>query len=445
LRTQFIYLLSARVFASAAQAVVLLILARVVDVNSFGVLNSALAAGLLAVGAADFGTSTLLAKAQAKRDFETADACIKFSVSTTFICIVALLVAVAWYTKFDSLTGPLITLAVGVSLEKNAECLLSVPMANGNKFIAPLSVLLRRSVTLLAFVCMLPVGVSGEWAYGLSYLVGSVAGQIHLRHTVAEAPPLWSPGKLGLEIMRKAFPYFVSNISAQSRLLDLPVVALISSAVAAGLYAGATKVTSPFMLIPTVLTALIMPHAVRQRKHMAAALARKMFIFAVLSELLFFAPLALFSDRLVVLLLGHAFTAAAPAFAWTLVGIPFFGLASPLGSVLQSQGKERIVAVNGVVFAVVSLCGTATLCILFGIWGAAAAMTISYGLKCIVLMLIINRTLKRTHRRMSTERADADEMSPQHAGGDEARPEVHDERIGGPPSTYSTWRKGGNS
>jgi O-antigen/teichoic acid export membrane protein len=422
-----------------------LILARVVDVNSFGVLNSALVVGLLAVGAADFGVSTLLVKAQAKRDFETAAACIKFSVSTTFICIVVLLVAVAWYTKFDSLTGPLIALAVGVSLEKNAECLLSVPMANGNKFIPPLSVLLRRSVTLLVFVSMLPLGVNGAWSFGLSYLVGSVAGQIHLRHFVAETPSLWSLGRLGIGIMRKSFPYFVSNISAQSRLLDLPTVALTSSAVAAGLYAGATKVTGPFMLIPMVLTVLIMPHAVRQRKDMAAALARKMFIFAVASELLFFAPLALFSDRLVVLLLGHAFTAAAPAFAWTLAGIPFFGLASPLGSVLQSQGKERIVAVNGVVFAVVSLSATVALCIQFGIWGAAAAITISYSLKCIVLMLVINMTLKGAHRRMGTERVGPDEMSTQHAGADEARPEVHDERIGGPTSAYSSGREGGNS
>jgi hypothetical protein len=80
LRTQFIYLFGARIFASAAQAAVLLILARVVSVNSFGILNSALAVGLLAVGAADFGASTLLAKAQAKGDHVTVNECVNFPI-----------------------------------------------------------------------------------------------------------------------------------------------------------------------------------------------------------------------------------------------------------------------------------------------------------------------------------------------------------------------------
>jgi len=93
LRTQFIYLFGARIFASAAQAAVLLILARVVSVNSFGVLNSALAVGLLAASAADFGASTLLAKAQAKGDHETVTECVNFSVSSTLICVVALVAA----------------------------------------------------------------------------------------------------------------------------------------------------------------------------------------------------------------------------------------------------------------------------------------------------------------------------------------------------------------
>jgi hypothetical protein len=90
------------------------------------------------------------------------------------------------------------------------------------------------------------------------------------------------------------------------------------------------------------------------------------------------------------------------------------------------------VAVNGVIFAAVSLSATVVLCILFGIWGAAAAMTISYGLKCLVLMLIINMTLKRTHPRMSTECVGADETSTRPPGADEARPEIQ-----GPTSTTS--------
>jgi len=393
LRTQFIYLFGARIFASAAQAAVLLILARVVSVNSFGVLNSALAVGLLAASAADFGASTLLAKAQAKGDHETVTECVNFSVSSTLICAVALVAAAAWYTKLEDLAGPLITLGIAISLEKNAECLLSVPMANGDKYTPPLSVLLRRSVTLATFIGMLAVGVGGAWSYGLSYLAGSLAGQVHLRRTVAESPSLWSRGRLGTSIIKKSFPYFASNISAQSRLLDLPVIAVVSGAVGAGLYAGGTKVTGPFMLIPTVLTALIMPHAVRQRKSVVAALARKMFVVAVLVELLLFTPVSLFADHVVVLLLGHAFAAAAPTFAWTVAGIPFVVLAPPLGSILQSQGKERSVAVNGVAFAVISLSAAAISCAFLGIWAAAAAMTISYALKCVVLMLVINTSL----------------------------------------------------
>jgi O-antigen/teichoic acid export membrane protein len=231
-------------------------------------------------------------------------------------------------------------------------------------------------------------------SYCFSYLVGSLVGQLHMFILLKGRDLARGPG-LGLrQVTQRSFPYLVSNLSAQSRMLDVAVVNAASSALTAGLYSAASKILNPFLLLPGVLTTVIMPHVSRLTPREARTVAMRLQLLAV-AMVLILIPVALYSAELTDLVLGGSFSGAHQALAWGLLGLPFISLASPLGSVLQSQGHKGFVARNGVIFAVLTLSAAATGAWSNGSGGAAMAVTLTYMGKCLSLSWHIERRLRR--------------------------------------------------
>jgi O-antigen/teichoic acid export membrane protein len=136
-----------------------------------------------------------------------------------------------------------------------------------------------------------------------------------------------------------------------------------------------------------------MPHSARQDTAGTLRVARRLYRASLIFLVLLF-PVVLFSDRLAAFTLGESFAAAGSALAWSVLSLPALALAPPLGSVLQSRGLERLVAINGMFFAVLTLCAVAIGTVTFGAAGAAAAVTISYSCKSASLIVMIEARLR---------------------------------------------------
>ncbi|NYD34549.1 polysaccharide biosynthesis C-terminal domain-containing protein [Actinomycetospora corticicola] len=368
-------------------------MARLLPVGEFGELNTVLGVGVVIAGAGDFGVSTLLAKARARHENSLVMGCIVFNRASSLFIATAFAGTLVIIEGFSFAGFAFAFLAVALAIDKNVDCLLSIPIADGDRSTAPISIALRRTATLIAFLTFLALETPALWSYSLSYLLGSLFGQVHIQMFLRDKlSPICEKVKL-IATTRSAFPYFVSNFTGQIRLLDTPLVSSVAGVVQAGLYSGATKIVQPFSLIPGVVTTVIMPHSARLSPDRARVLSRKLVALAILFLALMAIP-TIFSADIISLILGEQFQAASAALGWTLLGLAFVSLSSPLGSVLQSQGHERLVAKNGFFFAIANLVG-----VLLGSWasgaqGAAAAIALVFFIKSTTLVYFIENRVR---------------------------------------------------
>lgn len=396
MKRQIVYLTFGRGVSAALQACVVILFARAADVHSFGVVNAVLGIVLVLSSLGDFGVSTYLAKVRALGDFDRVHGCIRFSRATSIAVALASVVGVVLYAGAFQGSAALVLIVLAVAIEKNIDCLSSIFIADGSRWFASLSILLRRTTTLAAFAAAQLLEWEPVFAYCGAYLIGALVGQLHIIPRIARVlQNETAMNKVRLiDIARDSFPFFLSNFSAQSRFLDIPAVGLFGSAFQAGLYAAATKLASPFLLIPGVLAAVVMPHATRLNLVEACRLANKLYL-ATFALTAVTGILTVYSEDLTTFLLGQEFAPASLVVVFVLLGLPATALASPLGSILQSQHQEKFVGLNGSFFAILALGATILGAVIGGAALAAAMMAASYWMKTLFLVLRLERQRRR--------------------------------------------------
>ena len=398
MRLQFVVLLSSRVASTAIQAIVFVLLARWSGVHDFGAI--AMAAGVAAVlyTISDWGLSSYIPRARAKGlDAQVAtglriDLLGNLLAGALFAGVVAILATANGFTVWIALVP------LALALEQFVEVGLTVTVADGSKATFAASVLMRRLISLGAFVIMFQVGLPGTPAYCIAVTLGAVAGLIHvlavLRQRLANRT-----GRVPVRsLYRTLTPYFLANLSAQVRTLDTAIVGACTSVVSAGLYSAAFRIVNPLMLVSSSVVAVVLPHASRRSLSAAKSLGQRLTFIALLSSLPLI-PVVVYAEPIVVLLFGADFYAAAPAFAFAVAAIPFLSLTPPLGGVLQSQGYEKFVAINGIVFALVTLSFVLLGALKWGPEGAAGGVAVAYLLKSASLYLRLRHTNVSTSAR----------------------------------------------
>ncbi|MCU1517297.1 MAG: lipopolysaccharide biosynthesis protein [Pseudarthrobacter sp.] len=386
MKTQFIVVLLARIFATGVQALTFILLARWAGVEDFGMIG--VIAGICAVlfTVADWGLSSYIPRARAIGKDAEVVAGIRMDFLGNSAAGIAAALVLAVFAGPMGITAWFVLIPVALAIEQFTEVALTIPIADKNKGIFVVSLVLRRIVSIVFFIGLYLAGLDAVGAYAVSAMAASAAGLVHvlavLRRRLRGIKS--DVGYLGL--YKALVPYLLANLSAQSRTLDTALVGAVSSVSGAGLYSAAFRLINPLMLVSSSLVAVLLPHASRKNLQETKRIGWQLSLAAVVVGVLAI-PVIANAGLIMELLFGSEFLPAAPAFAFAVAALPFLSVAPPLGGLLQSQGFESFVAKNGIAFAVVNLVTVLIGALLWGPTGAAAAVAVSYAGKSLSLYL----------------------------------------------------------
>lgn len=383
MRTQFLGILVSRGLGSGLQALALILLARSVPAAAFGAVTSVIAlVGFLLV-VTGFGMATFVPRARAQGADDDVQAGLRLNWVSTAVTTPVLLLVTGWWAVEHHAPLAVALICVSLGLERNVDTVLGVPIADGDSRTAAISMVLRRSVSLVVLVVGLLTGVDAVLAYTIGLLVGALAAQVQIRLHVRDLPGS-AAAVPTRDLARRGWPFLVANVAGQARTLDVPLVAATLTPAAAGLYAAAVKLVQPLLLIPQSLAAVVAPRSARLEPPAARRLGARL-IAALLAGGLLAVPFMVFAEQIVVFLMGPTYAGSGPVLAWTLAGLPFFAVAAVLAALLQGQSREHLVAVVGVVSAVVTVLAVPLGAVMGGITGAAIALTCASVLRAGVL------------------------------------------------------------
>lgn len=394
MNAQFSAMIGARLAASVFQAVNFILLARAVSPSDIGLASAITGVCMVVFTVTDFGLSTLISKSYAHGDQVMAASALHFTTLTSWTFGVIALAAGLGLSAVGVIPLSLTVLTLAMAVDRCVEFRLSVPMAANLKVVPSSSILIRRGTQLMLYIGFVAVGVPALWAFSITYLLGAAAGYfqttLFLRRLVGKV----SSRRPAREVFGKGFPFGVTNVSIQIQYLDSFLVSAFSGAHNAGLYAAASKVTTPLLLVPGTLAASVLPHAARATPHRARTLGVR--ILLVLTVMLILgAPFGfLLAEPVCVLLYGDAYRAAGLPLAFLLVGIPFAIVAAAISAILQAHGDEGFVAKVGGMSAVAFVPAISIGAISGGPTGAAIASTLVYVGKCIPLTYRMSRRLR---------------------------------------------------
>jgi O-antigen/teichoic acid export membrane protein len=382
MRREFVFLLISRALSGLAAAYAAVLLARGVGPGLFGIFGAVVSASTTIMTFAGLGLPTLIAKQRAIKSpllGQTLRLNGRFLLfgAAVGVCTAIFISRASWREL-----PALVVVVLALCLEAYADSLLSIPIADGARWTAALNIVVRR-VTLVGFVLLSPlVHIDALALYAVGYFSGCAIAVLLSRRYCRRKHVVGEPISSYKERLGEAWPYALSNGSAATRSLDTLIVSSTVGSIGAGNYAAASRLTTPFYLIPSALTQVLMPHVARADKHAVKRIGFGLSLAALLSYILI-APFAIFSSEIVMALLGPDFASADSVLRWTLIAMPVVALSSPLGTLLQSQDCERFVGINGVVFAIVSIVAMVCSGVATGSASAVAiAVFVTYSMKC---------------------------------------------------------------
>jgi O-antigen/teichoic acid export membrane protein/O-antigen ligase len=385
-------LAASRIAGSGLQAVAMVVLARQVDPRGFGAFGGYFGAVAFLTIVADAGISTALLRWRALGRDTAVSAGLRLNILTTIGGLVIAAAIGVGLTAGTMAPWVAVLLAAGWMVDKNVETVLTLAIADGRMGHAVGSILGRKVVQVALFVAVVELGAAPfpSLAYGL--VTASVLGQIHVRFAV-RVPGRATAGDVWRAVLDSR-AYLVSNVSAQARVLDATVVSLVAPGAGAGLYAAASRIFSPFVSIPSALSAVLVPHSATAPHGEARRLFWRMNLVVVLVVGAISAVGMVVAPWLAGALFGDVYSGAGVVIAVMLAGVPSFCASSPCGAVLQGVGRDALVAKIGVASAVTLLVAVAGGAVLFGAVGAAAAVSLTYLLKHVSLLIAGNAVLR---------------------------------------------------
>ncbi|NLF04925.1 MAG: lipopolysaccharide biosynthesis protein, partial [Actinomycetales bacterium] len=333
------------------------------------------------------GMSIFVPWARARGEHDDVASALRVNTWSNVASAVVLVAVLAWWAASGGHPVAVALIGVSLALERNVDTWLGVPVADGESAVAVVSVLVRRTVCLVVMVPALLAGADPVLAFTGGLTVGAVAGQVHVRRAVRGLEG--DADRVGVRaVVSRAAPFLVANTTGQARTLDVTLVSLVGGPVAAGVYAAATKLVQPVLLVPQALASVLVPHATRldtgTARRLGTRLGAALAGCAVLAT-----PLVVWREEVVVLVLGEQYRGAGLTFAVALAGVGFIAWATTVGAILQGQGRQRLVARLGAVFAVLVLAGVALGAWLAGPTGAAVGLSASWAAYAFTLAIFL--------------------------------------------------------
>ncbi|WP_420363707.1 lipopolysaccharide biosynthesis protein [Curtobacterium aetherium] len=391
-----LFLVGSRGIAAILQALSFMILSRVVDLRTFGVIGVLTGVAAFALLITDVGVTATLARARATNQ----DALVRGALRLNDVITVAS--AIVFGTVTGLFVQPWLAVAilvVALTVERNAETHLSLFYAEGARLVPSISILGRRATMLATFAGLSVVEVDGALAFALGMLTGAVFSQLIQRVTVRRSYRD-SQAASFRQVFSGSWRFWVSSVLNQIRTVDSAVVGAFASVASAGLYAASQKLVNPLLLLPASLSQILLPAVARQGADVGKITKRVCLLF--LSCYLPIIPLTFFAGDVLAFLFGKPYDGGASILIWAMLGFPLMALSGPLAAILQGLGREGFVAWNGLLFAVLAIAGMLVGVTVAGATGVAAGLTIAYAVRAPILVARIARERREAAR---TERA----------------------------------------
>lgn len=389
---RFTRLSASRVFAAAAQALALIVVARFVEVSVFGEVSVIIAVFTFFFIAASAGLPAFILREFALGTFGAVRAALRANILTSVIGVV-ILTAASLALVSQPLTWVAVVLVIAVAADKTVDCQLSVPIAEKRMTLVTVSIAGRATVMVVVFTgAMVATGAAEPvWAYAGARAAAAVFGTAHaaaIRHRLSVPPwPL-------VQIARAAWPLAVANFLSAMRGLDALIVFAVGGSATAGLYSAATRPFAPATIVAGAAGSVLMPHSATALPGQLRRPLRRV-VWLTLGATAVLVPLAFLGPIVAVLLYGEDYREAGAALGIALVAVPAMILAPVMSTVLQARGDERFVVTNSAVFLPVLLVLVALGTLVAGETGAAVGLALATWLRNVGLAAGIGRMNRR--------------------------------------------------
>ncbi|CAM3594312.1 lipopolysaccharide biosynthesis protein [Smaragdicoccus niigatensis] len=344
----------ARMFAALLQAGFLLVLARAVGPTDLGAFSVVYSATLVAATVLGFGASTRILRISSEDEPElTANALTALRLVGLIAAIPIVLTIVDGFFNY----GFAIVLAgtvVGAS-DQLAEYVLAKHSGNHRNTRASVVIVAQRLLLFGGLVAGLSVASLGVWGgLVLSAILATM-------WTVVELGTVRFVWRDMRALARSSVGYLFSSAVSSANQLEIIVLQPIASAAIAGQYALASRLMNPLTMCIAALQSIAIPELARADGPKRSKVRR----VVLLSGIGYGAVLVLLSPVIVAVVLrviGSEYDAARALLYAVVVSAALSSVAQMINSVLISEGRPGIGAINiaiGRVLAITLLVGLA--------------------------------------------------------------------------------------
>lgn len=381
-----------RITSALAQAVALVVLARMVTPATLGTVAVYVAVVNVIGVVADFGLQSSASRAMARGERATVAWIASYRGRSMLVAalVVALGVAVARVVDSSFITGAFFLLAPWLLVETFNSLLLSLAVADQRSVHAAVSMTIGRLLALGAFFLV----ARQQWfdpvtSYFLFLIVSPVLSSFMAPSVLPSRDDREPPHGLRAAL-KEARPFWTASLSGQVRSLDTVVLSALAGASAAGLYAFPSRAVAPLRLVATSLAAIAMPSAARRDLHQLAVLERGMWAVAIGFVALTMGFWTVGEDAL-SLLLGAAYGDAAPLLAVLMLGVAANIPGALWSAVLQGAGRADQVARIGFALVLVFYVLVTGGILWVGALGAAWGVTATYFTQFLIMVALRTR------------------------------------------------------
>lgn len=390
---------SGRVLAAVVQALLLILVARALEVVDFGHLMAFVGVVTLVQVSVDCGVQTYITRERAAHpDSGGVTTALRFTVLSSVVlsAMLASGLVVAAVTV-SPVYWAMLPLALWGAGERSADMRLTVAFADGDVHVPLLHLVLRRSLTVVLFVGAGSILGNAVLVYSTSSAVSALASAYFANRFIRRR--VVAASSIGFrQLLRSARPYWLTNIALQARNLDVVVVSAFSGgAQQAGIYSGGSRLVNPLQILPLSLAAVLLPASARSeatRQALKRLFGLTLVVVAGLSVV--YAAIYLATPFLVKEGLGERYEGSVSVIRVILIGLPFSSASAMFSAVLQGRGRGHAVAASATAGTVFCLVGIAIVAPLAGAVGAAGVLSASFVLQLAAMSLSMRRLWTET-------------------------------------------------
>lgn len=374
-----------RIAATAAQGLTFLSLTQTLGPQAFGAFVAITVGFGLISSIVELGTGTLALRVQATKNPKALAA----SISVFRYIILAVTAGAVMYfsTSFLELESRLLLSGILFgAVEASYRPIENILFGFSRPGRAQASIVTRRFTVLAAVL-------SGfVWDITLLALNSTLIALLILS-------PLWLLGMLSrplglVSTVRLSLPYWGSTMLSKLQTLDVLIASLVVSPIGAGVYAAASRITSPLNILASSVLSILTPELSKQSSMARIETYRKSakFLVIVCCSLIIFSPAV---GWLLEWILGSEYQGVALPAAILCVSTGFAAINQGQVAYLYASGEAKRLFIVRLVTVPTAMLSAIPLGLAFGSVGVAVAVFLSQVLQVIVLRWQTVRLQKR--------------------------------------------------